>query len=126
MMRAMQKEIKHLRLPTTLSCVCLALRASDAVLAAHVHADCSRHNYNENEIEGISLSPTQKLNKQRDNFRVLFQLLVSRGKDVTLNSWTEVKRELSEVCNFARVGNEKMFTLISNNAIPTEIEMAKL
>jgi len=110
--RAMRAEVESLPLPATLSAVCLALRSSAAVLDAHADADYSLLNDDEDrtrqmEILGsslgdISLSPTQQLNRRKDEFRSACSSLVSGGNRDMLNSWDEVEKGLSQIFNFAR------------------------
>jgi len=83
------------------------------VLNAHVDADYSRQNDDDNvmkqfeilgsSLAGMFLSPTQKLDKRKYDFRGACQSLVSKGNRAMLNSWEEVEGELSEIFSFATV-----------------------
>ena len=117
---AIQTEINNLPLPATLSNVCLSIRNSDAVLEAHADGEyysvALRNNNNNNdddkmksfEILGdtmneLSLSPTQKRDKRKDEFRGACHSLVSGGNKIMLYSWDEVEKKLSSVFCFSKL-----------------------
>jgi len=108
---AMQTEIDNLPLPATLANICIALSSSTHVLDAYADADYDLHNDDDfiksfeimgSHLQDLSLiSPTQRREKRKSQFKSACRSLVASGNNTMLETWDDVQRNLSGVFTFS-------------------------